>query len=63
MFAKWHVPPQLNFSQPQEIKPHWVKRLEGYLPARDGTGKAAPDPTGIPRGCAWGMKPDRTTAW
>lgn len=37
MFAKWHVPPQLDFSQPQEIKPHWAKRLEGYLPTRDGT--------------------------
>lgn len=37
MYAKWHVPPELNASEPQEIKPHWAKRLEGYLPARDGT--------------------------
>jgi uncharacterized protein len=37
MFAKWHVTPEYYFSQPQEIKPHWAKRLEGYLPTRDGT--------------------------
>lgn len=37
MFAKWHVTPEFYFSQPQEIKPHWVKRLEGYLPTGDGT--------------------------
>lgn len=36
MFAKWHVSPELYFSQPQEIERHWAKRLEGYLPARDG---------------------------
>jgi putative CocE/NonD family hydrolase len=37
MFAKWQVTPEFYFYQPQEIKPHWAKRVEGYLPARDGT--------------------------
>src|SRR5579885_2244857 len=37
MFAKWHVPGADYVFQPQELKPHWAKRLEGYLPARDGT--------------------------
>jgi len=36
MFAKWHVTPLYYFSQPQEIKPHWAKRLTGYLRTRDG---------------------------
>jgi putative CocE/NonD family hydrolase len=36
MFAKWHVAPQFDFSQPQEIKPRWARRLTGYLAAGGG---------------------------
>ncbi|MHB8813845.1 MAG: CocE/NonD family hydrolase [Steroidobacteraceae bacterium] len=37
MYAKWHVPPEYELFQPQQIKPHWAKRLTGYLKTRDGT--------------------------
>lgn len=37
MYAKWHVPPEFDLFQPQQIKPHWAKRLTGYLKTRDGT--------------------------
>lgn len=37
MYAKWHVPAEFELFQPQEIKPHWAKRLTGYLKTRDGT--------------------------
>lgn len=36
-FARWGVPEILGRERPTAVKPHWARRLSGYLAARDGT--------------------------
>jgi putative CocE/NonD family hydrolase len=35
--ARWGVPEVFSREKPNSITPHWVKRLKGYIPVRDGT--------------------------